>query len=187
MRLFVALELRENVREAIREVISRLKPASRGARWVRPEGMHITLKFIGHVQSEKFPDLRAALEPTRSPYPVEMRFRSIGFFPNERRPRVVWCGIRASPNLSPLAADIEKALEPLGIARESRDFLPHLTLARFKAPEKAPELVRLANELQDQELGSARETEFYLFESVLDRSGAKYKKLATYPFVQETP
>jgi RNA 2',3'-cyclic 3'-phosphodiesterase len=185
VRLFVALELREDVRQAIGEVIARLKASSRSARWVRPEGMHITLKFIGHVSPEKSAEIRAALEPIGSPHPVELRFRGLGFFPNERRPRVVWGGIEATRNLSTIANRIETALEPLGIVRESRDFVPHLTLARFPAPEKAPELVRLANELQSCEFGSARETEFHLFESVLHRSGAEYKKLQTFRFVRE--
>jgi RNA 2',3'-cyclic 3'-phosphodiesterase len=185
VRLFVALELREDVRQRLGELISRLEAAGRGARWVRPETMHITLKFIGHVEPEKRAEIRAALAPIRSPHAVDLRFRGLGFFPNERRPRVVWCGMEATQNLSVLASRIEGALEPLGIAPESRDFLPHLTLARFHAAEKATELVRLANELRSGEFGSARETEFYLFESVLHRSGAEYRKLETFPFVQE--
>jgi RNA 2',3'-cyclic 3'-phosphodiesterase len=184
VRLFVALDLREDVRQAIRGLIARLRPASPNARWVRPEGMHVTLKFIGHVPPEQLEPIRSALELIRSPQPVEMRFRGLGFFPNERRPRVIWCGIETSKNHGPLALAIERALEPLGIAAESRDFVPHLTLARFNPPEKVPELVRMASELQWQELGSASEGEFHLFESILHRSGAEYRKLASYPFAQ---
>jgi len=184
VRLFVALDLRQEVREAIRDLIARLKPASRNARWVRPEGMHVTLKFIGYVAAEQLDPIRAALSRIRSDRPVEMRFRGIGFFPNEKRPRVIWCGIEASANLAPLAADIERSLKPLGIAPESREFVPHLTLARFNPPARADELVRAAAELQSVELGSARETEFHLFESILRPTGAEYKKLADYSFVQ---
>lgn len=184
MRLFVALELREDVRQAVRELMARLKPASRSARWVRPESMHVTLKFIGHEALEKLDAIRSALASIRSPRPVELDFRGVGFFPNDRRPRVIWCGMAASANLAPLAADIERALEPLGIAPESRDFTPHLTLARFNPPARADELVRAAAEFQSHELGSARETEFHLFESVLRPTGAEYRKLASYPFVR---
>jgi RNA 2',3'-cyclic 3'-phosphodiesterase len=184
VRLFVALDLREEVRQVVRELIARLKPASRSARWVPPESMHMTLKFIGYAAPEKLEAILSALAPIRSPRPVELHFRGIGFFPDEKRPRVIWCGMEASANLASLAADVERALEPLGIAPESRDFVPHLTLARFNAPEKSPELVRIANELQSRELGSASENEFHLFESVLHRSGAEYRKLASYPFVQ---
>lgn len=184
MRLFVALELREDVREKVRELIARLRQASRDARWLQPERMHITLKFIGHVASDQLEPIRAALAPVRSPRPVELRFRGIGFFPNDKRPRVIWCGMEASANLAPLTADIERALEPLGIAPESRDFVPHLTLARFSEPQKSPALVRMAADFQSQEFGSATETEFHLFESLLHRSGAEYRILASYPFVQ---
>lgn len=184
MRLFVALDLRDDVRRAIRDLIARLKPASRNARWVRPEGMHITLKFIGYADAEALDPIRSALAKIRSDGPVDMRYRGIGFFPNERRPRVIWCGMEASPNLAPLAANIERALEALGIAPESREFVPHLTLARFNPPARADELVRAAAEWQSLELGSARETEFFLFESILRPSGAEYKKLASYSFVE---
>ena len=186
MRLFVALDLREDVRQAIRELIARLKPASRNARWVRPDGMHVTLKFIGSVDPGGLEPIRSALAKVRSGRPVDIRFRGIGFFPNDRRPRVIWCGMEASANLAPLAADIERGLEPLGIAPESRDFVPHLTLARFNPPGRADELVRAARELQTLELGSACETQFHLFESVLRPAGADYKKLASYSFVQGT-
>jgi RNA 2',3'-cyclic 3'-phosphodiesterase len=183
VRLFVALGLPDDVRQALRELVAQLKPAGRSARWVRPEGMHITLKFIGYAAPEKLETIRSALAAIRSAQPVELHLGGIGFFPNEKRPRVVWCGMKASANLARLARDIERALEPLGIAAESRDFVPHLTLARFNAPVRADELVRAAAELASRDLGSARETEFHLFESVLRPAGAEYRKLGSYPFV----
>lgn len=186
VRLFVALELREEIREAIRDLIARLKPLARSARWLRPDGMHVTLKFIGYVAEDQFDPIRTALARIRSPQAVDLSFRGVGFFPNEKRPRVIWCGIQASSNLAPLAKDIESALEPLGIVLEPRDFVPHLTLARFTAPAKLPELVRATSEMQSREFGTARETEFHLFESILRPSGAEYRRLASYPFVNES-
>lgn len=184
MRLFVALDLREDIRQAVRELINRLRPANPSARWVRPESMHITLKFIGYVPPEKLEAICSALAPVHSPQPVELHFHGIGFFPSERRLRVIWCGMEGTSNLAPLAADIERALEPLGIAAESRDFVPHLTLARLNPAERSAELVRAATELQSRDLGSSSENEFHLFESVLHRSGAEYRKVASYPFVR---
>ncbi|HTU33627.1 MAG TPA: RNA 2',3'-cyclic phosphodiesterase [Candidatus Acidoferrum sp.] len=182
VRLFVAIELREEVRDAIRELIARLAPLARGARWVRPEGMHITLKFIGYVAEDQVDPIRAALSRVRSPHAVELRFRSVGFFPNDKRPRVIWCGVEASSNLAGLAKDIENALEPLGVSRESRDSVPHLTLARFSAPATIPELAQAAAEMHDLEFGAATEKDFHLFESILRPSGAEYRRLASYPF-----
>ena len=108
---------------------------STAARWVRPEAMHITLKFIGETDSAKLEALHAVLATIHSPQPVEMNFRGVGFFPNEHQPRVLWCGVNASPSLPKLAAEIEHALASLGFPAESREFVPHLTIARFQSPK----------------------------------------------------
>jgi RNA 2',3'-cyclic 3'-phosphodiesterase len=184
VRLFVALDLREEIRQSIRDLIARLKPLAGSARWVRPEGMHVTLKFIGYVAEDQLDPIRVALAQIHSPHPIDLEFRGVGFFPNERRPRVIWCGIQASPNLAVLASAIDCALEPLGLAPETRDFVPHLTLARFNTPAKMPELARAAAEIESHEFGAARETEFHLFESILRQTGAEYRRLASYPFVK---
>jgi 2'-5' RNA ligase len=198
MRLFVALDLRDDVQRALGDLMAKLKPLSPDARWVRPEGMHVTLKFIGHAvetgDTEKLDAVRAALATVRSGWPVGMNFRGVGFFPNAQRLRVVWCGVQASENLAPLAADIDRALEPLGISREDRTFVPHLTLARFKParPGKRSRSNRdggealqcAAAEIAEKDFGSARETEFHLFESITKRGGAEYRKLGTYSFVK---
>ncbi len=184
MRLFVALDFPSTVRESLRELIARLRPECRAARWVRPEGMHITLKFIGEANAGQLDAIRAALAAVQSSQPVEMHFRGLGFFPNERRPRVLWCGVEASPNLAPLAAEVDRSLEPLGIPRESREFVPHLTLARLESPKGIESLVRRATELNSYDFGSARETEFHLIESVLKPAGAEYKRLQSYSFVK---
>jgi 2'-5' RNA ligase len=183
VRLFVALELPEHVRAALSDLIARLKLESPKARWVRPEGMHITLKFIGEADPGNLDTIRAALETVRSSAPVEMNLRGVGFFPDGRRPRAAWCGVEASPNLAQLAADIARALEPLGFPAESRQFVPHLTLARFKSPDGLEKLVSAASNLESQGFGSARESEFHLFQSFLRPSGSEYKRLATFPFV----
>lgn len=191
MRLFVAFDLPREVREALGEPIARLKPLCRAARWARPEGMHVTLKFIGHAitdgEAEKLDAVRAALAAVKSSEPVKIGYRGVGFFPDARRPRVIWCGVEASANLAKLAADIERGLEPLGIPRETRAFVPHLTLARFKSPEGVDALVRLAAEWVSRDFGSACETEFHLFESLLKPGGTQYRKIENYSFVTGKP
>jgi len=188
MRLFVALDLPEAVRSGLAAVIAKIEPIApraSGVRWVRPEALHVTLKFIGHIAGERLLDFRAALTPVRSGEPIKLHYRGIGFFPDARRPRVLWCGVQASPNLAELAAEIERALEPLGIARESRTFVPHLTLARLDSSANVRDLVRAAEGMEDQDFGAARETEFHLYESMLKTSGAEYRKLASYSSVKE--
>ncbi|HKS83625.1 MAG TPA: RNA 2',3'-cyclic phosphodiesterase [Candidatus Acidoferrales bacterium] len=184
MRLFVAIDFPDAVREAIRGLIAQLKPESRSARWVRPEGMHITLKFLGETDPSRLGSIRSALSAIQSSQPVEMRFRALGFFPNERRPRVLWIGVEASPILAALAADADRALASIGFAPESRAFVPHLTLARFQSPKGTESLVRKAGELKDAEFGSTRESQFYLFQSILKPSGAEYRRLETFAFVR---
>ncbi len=185
MRLFVALDIPDAVRRALRELMARLKSECAGARWVRPEGMHITLKFLGETDEAKLDSLREALSSIHSGQAVESNFRGIGFFPNEFHPRVVWCGIQASSNLPQLAAGVDRALQPFGFSAESRAFAPHLTLARFNSHKGLDTLVRAANNLKSYDFGSARDSEFHLYQSVLKPSGAEYTRLATYPFVKE--
>lgn len=188
MRLFVALDLPEAVRGSLAKVIQQLKTTCREARWVRPESMHLTLKFIGHAiadgDQQKLGDLRAALATVDSSEPIDIHFRGIGFFPDERRPRVVWCGIQATPNLAQIASEIDRVLQPLGIPRETRDFVPHLTLARIDPPRRVDDLARAAGQLQSADFGSARESQFFLFQSKLKPSGAEYTKIRAYSFVK---
>jgi 2'-5' RNA ligase len=186
MRLFVAFDLPREVRNALATLGQRLKSECRAARWVRPESMHVTLKFLGETDPRRVPDIRAALAPIRTAEPVAMDFRVLGFFPNEFQPRVLCCGVQATPNLAELAASVEQALEPLGFARETRTFSPHLTLARLKPDDALENLARAADALKSYDFGAARKSEFHLFESVLKPSGAQYTKLAAFPFVEGT-
>lgn len=183
MRLFVALDFPDEVRHALGELIASLRPHAKNARWVRHESMHITLKFIGHVEDKQLDEIRKALSTIRSIHPAEMYFRGLGFFPHERRPRVLWVGVEASPSVAALAFNVDASLEHLGIRRETREFVPHLTLARFESPSGLEKLVATAESLASTDFGSAIEREFYLYESVLKRSGAEYTRLAAFPFV----
>jgi 2'-5' RNA ligase len=183
VRLFVALDLPNPVRYSITELIAKLQPKSRGARWIKPENLHITLKFIGHVSNEKLNPIQTALSSIHSDQPVELHFRGMGFFPNEHRPRAFWCGIAASPNLAELAADIDRALMPLGIEAETRPFTPHLTLARFKSDEGTRDVVHSATDMKSTDFGTATETNFHLYESLLKSTGAQYNRVASFPFV----
>jgi RNA 2',3'-cyclic 3'-phosphodiesterase len=182
MRLFVAMEIPEEVRSAIGALASKLRPTCRNARWVRIEGLHVTLKFIGETSPEKAAEIRAALAPIPSRTSIPMNFRGLGFFPNERRPRVLWAGIEAGPDLAALAAAVETALGALGIPREERAFSPHLTLARFDTPRGLDALHGAIEKAGLLEFGVATAKEFHLYQSVLKPGGAEYTRLATFSF-----
>ena len=184
MRLFVALDIPEETRGAIRELISRLEPVARGAKWVRPEGIHVTLKFIGWVEDERLAEIKEHLSrvPHREVIPVT--FRNFGFFPNEKRPRVFFVGIVAGADLVRLAADIESQLAPLKIPKEERAFTPHLTLARFKTNEGSAQMQKILASMPSRDFGAMNATQFHLYQSVLKSNGAIYTKLASYSFAQ---
>jgi RNA 2',3'-cyclic 3'-phosphodiesterase len=181
MRLFVAVDIPEDVRSALAALATRLRAACPKARWVRTEGLHVTLKFIGEISDSKVSEIKSALGSVAPHAPIEIRFRGVGFFPNARRPRVFWAGVEAGPELAPLALAVEDTLHPLAIARETRAFSPHLTLARFDPPRPVEELLAAIETCGPLEFGNATASEFHLYQSVLKRGGAEYTRLATFP------
>jgi 2'-5' RNA ligase len=183
VRLFVALQIPPAVRKNLAEFLATLRAISSQPRWVRTENLHVTLKFIGEVSTEKLGDIRAALSAVHSDQAVALDFRGVGFFPNENRPRVFWAGIEASANLAGLAGDIDRALEKLGVPPEKRPFSPHLTLARFEPPGLPEKLRAGIQENAKREFGSVAAKEFHLIESKLKSGGAEYTTLETFPFV----
>ena len=148
--------------------------------------MHITLKFIGGTDPGNLRRIQSALAGIRSDQPVTLEFRGVGFFPNEKRPRVFWIGAEASPNLKTLAADVDQSLHQLGFALEERQFTPHLTLARFSTPSIPPKLAAAAKENAARSFGSLTAREFHLIESKLKSTGAEYTTLQSFRFVSET-
>jgi 2'-5' RNA ligase len=187
VRLFVALDVPEQIREKLADLSARLKKTCLSARWLRLESVHITLKFIGEVSLETVEKIREALASLPQFPSIVLRFAGLGFFPSARRPRVFWAGVEADPQLAALAAAIEAKLEPLGIPAEKRDFHPHLTLARFDSPQGTQALVAAVEALGAPEFGSETFHEFHLYQSVLKRSGAEYTRLVTYPLQRGTP
>jgi 2'-5' RNA ligase len=186
VRLFVALDIPGNIRQGLTKLVKELRAVvAPQARWVRMEGVHVTLKFIGETPNENLAEIRDALFQVRVHGPIDMRFAGLGFFPNARRPRVLWASIEADGALRELASAIETALEPLGIAREQREFSPHLTLARLESTKGLDELRAAVDKLGAPEFGSTRASTFYLYQSVLKRGGAEYTRLVSYPFAAE--
>ena len=190
MRLFVALEIPAAVRDNLAALIAELRElsarvADKRPRWVRPENLHVTLKFIGEVSPAKLEGIQGALSAIRSEAPVEITFRGLGFFPNEQHPRVLWAGLDSSANLPTLAGNIDVALETRGVERERRAFTPHLTLSRIEPPGLHEKLRATIQKNGEREFGSFQTREFHLIESKLKPSGAEYTTLASYPFTAE--
>jgi 2'-5' RNA ligase len=193
MRIFIGIDLDGEIRAKIARFIEGVNGFAAEARWVRPESLHITLKFIGEQKPEQVAAITQRLRQVASP-PIEINMAGFGFFPTAKAPRVFWIGIHAGPRLAQLASDIDAAVGELGIPREDRAFSPHLTLARAGAAGKrssgdpkwrkgdAPNSLfatlqkRLAT-IGDLNFGTMTAKEIILYQSQLSPAGSKYTKL----------
>jgi len=185
MRLFVALEIPGEIRDALALVLKELRGFAPLAKWVRAENLHVTLKFLGETESDKVSAIANALGSIRSEQPITLEFRGLGFFPNEKRPRVFWVGMESSPNLKILAEEIDQRLHRLGFPLEDRPFTPHLTLARLNPPGLPPKLGYAVAENSSRNFGFFTTREFHLIESKLKPTGAEYTTLQTFRFATE--
>jgi 2'-5' RNA ligase len=186
VRLFLAIEIPGEIRDALVAFVNQLKKIAPKAKWVRRENLHVTLKFLGSTDAEKLEQIETVLRGIRSAEPVALEFRGLGFFPNEKRARVFWAGMESSANLRPLAGDIDRAVHQLGFPLEERPFTPHLTLARFDPPGLPPNLGAAVRQHSSRHFGSLSTLEFRLIESELKPTGAEYTTLQSFPFVAET-
>jgi RNA 2',3'-cyclic 3'-phosphodiesterase len=186
VRVFVALDIPDAVRAAIAAFVVQVRPACPGARWVRVAGAHVTLKFVGEVVPEKISSIRSALSAVAAPPSIAMSFHSVGFFPNDRRPRVFWAGVESDAALSDLARGVDDSLAPLGFPKEGRAFTPHLTLARLDDSRGLEKLRAAIVAAGPHEFGHAVATEFHLYQSMLKSGGAEYTRLATFLFSGST-
>ena len=183
LRLFVAVDVPIEQREKLAAAISERRSRLEGARWTKPENQHITLKFLGWVDSSRLEDVSNALEPVgRSHRAASLSLAGLGAFPSERRARVLWVGFDDPDGLLPsLATATDRALAPLGFERESRAFSPHLTLARLKRPASVSALV---TEPFDAGTCPFVVNHLALYRSYLHPQGARYEVLRTYPLGQ---
>jgi 2'-5' RNA ligase len=183
MRIFIALDIPGEIRARIIEYMERARPYAAGARWARPEGLHVTLKFIGEVKEDKLQQIKTALAAVEAA-PFDVSFANAGFFPGAKSPRVFWTGVQGGEALTQLAAAIDNATQSAGIAKEERAYSPHLTLARAgSGPEGRDHLKPLASFLAADpapQFGTMTAREFWLYRSELARGGSKYTKLQSF-------
>jgi RNA 2',3'-cyclic 3'-phosphodiesterase len=187
MRLFLALEIPEQVRANLAAIRKTFSSMDSQLRWVPPHNFHVTLKFIGSVPTEKLQSLIEALSRVRVDKSVKLNFRGMG----GSTAGVYWVAIEGCPALAALAASIDHSLEPLGIPEESHAFHPHLTIARFKDRKilrKLDELIREngnhgKGHYPECDFGSMSASEFHLVESTTLPAGPIYSKVQSFPFV----
>ena len=197
MRIFVALDIDAAIRQRIQRFMEGVTGFAPDARWVRPESLHVTLKFIGEKPQEAMEGIKRALSGIRTG-PVEMSFRGYGFFPTAKAARVFWVGIESGPQLPALAKAVDEATFALGIPKEDHAFAPHLTLARGGGRSgaarwrKGDATNKNFQHLQEKlaalpvpDFGTMAAHEFFLYQSQLSPGGSRYTKIAR--FVLEPP
>lgn len=174
-RLFVALELPE----AIRTRLAMLQAGVPGARWVRPESLHLTLRFIGDVDGGVAQDIDTALHRVTGAG-FSFRLSGVGHFGPDRKPHALWAGVDRNEALVALRDRVERAVIGAGLSPEDRKFKPHVTLARLKDPS-APRAHRWLSDNAPFLSEDIYADHMVLFRSHLGAEGATYEPLAEYP------
>jgi len=184
MRLFCGIDLPEDVRERLERLMMHLRPAAQ-LKWVPVYNLHLTLKFIGEWPEAKLTELQEALQGVTRRPPIDVEICGLGWYPNTRNPRVFWAGINSGDALPKLVNDIEKALEPLGIGKDTRSFTAHLTLGRIKDPVPLEALREVVEKVDSAEFASFQAGCFHLYRSQPGSTGSIYTKLSEFPFRAE--
>ena len=192
MRLFIALDIDDAIRERLGRFVEGVRNFAPDARWVKPESLHVTLKFIGEQPDAAVEKIKQALGAVTAAT-TEINFRGYGFFPTTKSARVFWIGMEAGTPLAALAATIDEKMAALGIPKEDRAFSPHLTLARAAGGSGSPRrqrgdhpnrafsyLLDKLSALPVPEFGAMKPREFFLYQSQLSPKGSKYTKLARF-------
>ena len=178
MRVFIAIDIPEDIRQRLATVQEELRSGSTSARWVSPESIHLTLRFIGEIPEKRLEDIELSLAGLTWKH-LAVKVRGIGFFPGARSPRVCWAGLE-SATMEGLASEIDSRLERAGFDRERRGFRAHVTLARAKNRPLERTLVAAAAPFVETEFGSFTADRYYLYESTLKAGGPVYTKLKEF-------
>jgi 2'-5' RNA ligase len=184
MRTFIAVELPENIKNKIGELQAPLKRTNAFVSWVKPENIHITLKFLGEVPEEKINEVFSAIEiALKETKKFKINLKGMGAFPDFRRPRVIWVGTgKGGEELLSMANKIEEEMEKIGFPKENRKFSPHFTIGRVKSPkniEKLMEKVK-STDFETEDIGV---NEVTVMKSQLHPAGAIYTPLKKIPLL----
>jgi RNA 2',3'-cyclic 3'-phosphodiesterase len=178
IRAFIGVQIAPEVRAKISAVISQLAPVISGIRWVPEDNFHFTLKFFGAIEEAQLESISKVLAEAVRPFrPFTISAKRLGVFPDLKRPRVLWVGLKGD-EMPALATSVETVLEPFGFPRETRIFRPHLTVGRWRYPNGShQELGDKLKRWNNIEFGESVIDELILFQSVLKPTGAVYRPL----------
>lgn len=184
-RIFVAVALDPPLRDAIADLERRLEDAGVRLRWVKPENLHFTLRFLGHISDAQLTRVKVATrEAAQGVRSFSISLAGVGAFPNPRRPRVVWIGVSAgAESLQDLAARLDDTLARERFPKEPRSFQPHLTLARVTEPRSASHLEPTLGRFEGVEVGRQAIRSLLVMESLLRPQGAVYTQVEEVPLL----
>ena len=185
IRAFLAIDPPDEVIREIGAVQGRLRKLIEGdIRWVRPEGIHLTLKFFGDIFAADVANIAAAAEKAvEKEKPFSLSIGGAGVFPDPRRPRVLWLGMNGDvERLLAFQKGLDQSLHEIGFPREERPFRPHLTLGRIKTPRGLIGLARALEKGEEYTAGRFVASGLSLLQSELTPRGAIYKQLKWFPF-----
>jgi 2'-5' RNA ligase len=184
MRLFLAVSLDPSVRAALAGAVEELRAARAPIRWVKPENLHLTLKFLGETSGEKVPSLTVAMEEVaRNVWPFDLSVLGAGVFPATSRPRVVWADVREpTGTLLRLFELIEEATGSIGWKRERRGFSPHITLGRVKGNINMRQLAGRIDALRGRRWGDQGVGRVTLYRSHPGSGGVRYEVVRDFTF-----
>jgi 2'-5' RNA ligase len=186
IRTFIAVEADPSIRKSAAALIDRLRQSAADVKWVAPENLHLTVKFLGDVNADDVAAVCEAVERSVAEVsPFELDFGGAGAFPNLRRPQTIWLGVReGNERMANLADRVERALKRFGFRRETRQFRSHLTLGRMRRDGGGPggrELAELLAQFADYEAGRMPVEEIVVFSSQLERTGPIYEAMRRAP------
>lgn len=176
MRAFIAIDLEPEIKTALKALVRDLEATRADIRWASAQSMHLTLKFLGPIDSGQTARVREILSHIASHHPpFPLRLERTGAFPSEQNPRVLWVGFSSEPKLLALQGEIDDSLETEGFERERRAFTPHLTLGRVKGTDRVAKAMLELGKHREECFGSMTVRCVALFESRLEPQGAEYR------------
>jgi 2'-5' RNA ligase len=179
IRSFIAVEIPVGIRQEIKRLLADIQNTEADVKWVRPEGIHLTFKFLGSVKEDVVEKVALAVRPVVEAWrPFRLKAHGVGCFPGIRNPRVLWIGLEQEEGSAVrLQQEIETKTAELGFSPESRPFQPHLTLGRVRSPKGRNLLIKMLETNSHLDLSSFPVDRVFLFRSDLRPGGSVYTKL----------
>ncbi|MFC1703703.1 RNA 2',3'-cyclic phosphodiesterase [Candidatus Omnitrophota bacterium] len=183
-RCFIAIELPQEIQRRLCKIQSELKATGADAKWVKQNNIHLTLKFLGNLDSAAIAKVTAVLEQTTVHYtPFSVEISEVGAFPTKESPRVIWVGVKeGKEKISAMVEELENSLQNIDIPKEEREFHPHITIGRLKSSFNRVHLVTKLKEITVGESMRFNVQALTLFKSTLTPKGPIYEVLKAASF-----